>query len=337
MYNILKNILFKLDPETAHRLSLNALQCLHRCKLMHAFVSSKPFSKPCQVMGLSFPNPIGLAAGLDKNGEFIAALGTLGFGFIEIGTLTPKPQAGNPSPRLFRLIKEQALINRMGFNNKGIEHAVKTLEKTHYNGILGINIGKNKDTPLERAADDYMIGFRELWKFAHYMTINVSSPNTAGLRDLQQRDALTELLHLLKKEQARITKQHNKYVPLVVKISPDLSTDELAEMAEVFLQQHIDGIIATNTTLDRQHVKDSVYANEAGGLSGKPLQARSTAALQQLHTFIQGRIPLIASGGVMDIQSAQAKIDAGAKLVQVYTGLIYAGPSLLNELARIKL
>ena len=293
------------------------------------------FSQPRTIMGLTFPNPVGLAAGLDKNGDYIDALGALGFGFIEIGTVTPKPQIGNPKPRLFRLTEQEAIINRMGFNNKGIEHVVSRLEKTKYKGILGINIGKNKDTPLEKAIDDYLTGFRAFWKFASYITINISSPNTPGLRDLQQDDLLKSLLCVLKQEQQSVLLNHKKYVPLVVKIAPDISEEELHSIAAVLLKEKVDGVIATNTTIQREGVENSPYAKEAGGLSGKPLLTRSTQVISHLNAVLQDQIPIIASGGVMDEQAAQQKYAAGAKLLQVYSGFIYSGPGIVKRLASI--
>jgi len=281
-------------------------------------------------MGLSFPHPIGLAAGLDKNADYIDALATLGFSFIEIGTVTPKPQIGHSRPRLFRLPKQDAIINRMGFNNKGIDYVIRQLEKTSYRGILGINIGKNKDTPVEQAVDDYLLGFRRLWKYASYITLNISSPNTPGLRDLQQVDRLITLLTALKKEQHIIAKSH-RYIPLVVKISPDLSNIELRDLANILLQQQIDGVIATNTTIHREDIKNSPFAKEVGGLSGRPLQARSTQVIKQLHQLLQDKIPIIASGGVIDATAVQEKLNAGASLVQVYTGFIYQGPKIIQN------
>lgn len=328
MYSLLNKLLFCLPTETSHSLALRSIAMFHRIGLTKHL--PKPPRQPQTLMGLDFPNKIGLAAGLDKNADYINGLGALGFGFIEIGTITPKPQSGNPKPRLFRLVKEQAIINRMGFNNKGADYVAKQLAKTHYRGILGINIGKNRDTPNERAIDDYVICFRKLWPYASYITINISSPNTAGLRDLQQVQALSQLLATLKQEQQCVHQQHQRYIPLVVKISPDLSLDALADIANTLLEHKIDGVIATNTTVDREAVKDSSLANEAGGLSGKPLTSRSTAIVKALHEHLQDKIPIIASGGIMSRESIQEKLSAGAKLVQVYTGFIYAGLGLLS-------
>src|SRR3990167_6911537 len=285
MYTLIRQLLFKLDPEQSHHLALKALKIAQQLGLLNLFY--KRIDAPRTVMGLTFPNPVGLAAGLDKNADYVDALAALGFGFIEIGTVTPQPQVGNPKPRLFRLVKEEAIINRMGFNSKGVDYVKKQLEKIKYRGILGVNIGKNKDTPLDKAVDDYLIGFRALWKYASYITINISSPNTAGLRDLQQQAALTSLLETLKQEQKIIAKRDKKYVPLVVKISPDLSHDELSDIANVLLQQQIDGVIATNTTITRDGVEHSIYAKETGGLSGAPLRKRNTDIIKQLHTLLQ--------------------------------------------------
>ncbi len=314
MYKLIRPILFKLDPELTHTLALISLQFVYRMGLSRLF--SQPVSTPRTVMGLNFSNPVGLAAGFDKNGDYIDALAALGFGFIEIGTITPKPQTGNPRPRLFRLIKQQAIINRMGFNNKGMDYVAAQLKKIRYKGILGINIGKNAATPNEFAIQDYLACFRTLAPYASYMTINISSPNTTGLRNLQERSALVPLLQALKQEQ----QQSEHYVPLLVKISPDLSDTELTELANVLLEQKIDGVIATNTTI--------AHEGEKGGLSGEPLRQRSTDVIKQLHAHLGEHIPIIASGGVMDSASIQEKIDAGAKLVQVYTGFIYSGPGM---------
>lgn len=330
MYSLIKKILFQLNPETAHTLAMRGLKLANFFGLSRLLYAAP--NQPCTLMGLTFANRIGLAAGLDKNGDYIDALASLNFGFIEIGTVTPKPQPGNPLPRLFRLTEQEAIINRMGFNSKGIDYVIRNLEKTQYRGILGINIGKNKDTPLENAIDDYLTGFRAFWKFASYITINISSPNTAQLRDLQQSEALTNLLHALKQEQQVIFLEHKKYVPLVVKISPDVTQEELHAMANVFLKEKIDGVIATNTTIERSGVENSPYKNEVGGLSGKPLRARSTQVVTSLHSFLNDNIPIIASGGVMNANAAKEKFAAGAKLVQVYSGFIYQGPGIVKEM-----
>lgn len=326
MYSLLKNILFKLDPETAHTIALKSLQLTHAL----GFKWNKNLkADPISLMGLTFPNKIGLAAGLDKNADYIDALASIGFGFIEIGTVTPKAQAGNPKPRLFRLVEQEAIINRMGFNNKGAEYVVERLKQTRYRGILGINIGKNKDTPNEKAVEDYVYCFKLLSPFASYITINISSPNTQGLRDLQHGELLLNLLSTLKLEQAAA----QKYVPLVVKIAPDLNSEALKQTADILLKTKIDAVIATNTTLSREGVQTSIYASEAGGLSGRPLARRSTEVIQTLGEIFKGQVPIIASGGVMDANTARAKLQAGAKLLQVYSGFIYSGPEILAYLS----
>lgn len=331
MYGCIRALLFKLDPELSHAVALRGLKFAYQTGLLSCL--KKPASHPRSVMGLTFPNPVGLAAGLDKNGEYIDALSALGFGFIEIGTVTPKPQAGNPKPRLFRLVEQEAIINRMGFNSKGADYVVRQLQKTRYRGILGINIGKNKETPIEHAIDDYVFGFRQFWQYASYITINVSSPNTPHLRDLQQENFLGALLSTLKREQQAIFSTHQKYVPLVVKIAPDLSDEALKSIAHVLLSENIDGVIATNTTTSRIGVEQSPYANEQGGLSGYPLAARSTAVIKQLHAVLQNSIPIIASGGVMSAAAAQEKLSAGAQLVEIYSGFVYHGIELIQKIA----
>lgn len=324
LYPLIKKLLFCLPPEASHYFTLNSLRIAH----MLGLTSSKSnISSPRTLMGLNFPNPIGLAAGLDKNGDYIEPLAFLGFGFIEIGTVTPKPQSGNPKPRLFRLTNQEALINRLGFNNKGLDYVVESLKHTQYKGILGVNIGKNRDTPNEKAIDDYLLGFRRVAPYASYVTINISSPNTQALRELQHGDLLQSLLRTLKQEQAA----QKKYVPLVVKIAPDLTQEELEKIAEILLAEKMDGVIATNTTLSREGVEDSPYANEVGGLSGKPVFKRSTSIVNQLHKLLQGNIPIIGCGGILSAEDASEKIASGASLVQVYTGLIYRGPSLVAE------
>lgn len=324
-YSLLKKLLFQLDPETSHDLTLQALNIAHALKLTKLF-SQK--NSPCEVMGLQFPNRVGLAAGLDKNGDYIDALAALGFGFIEIGTIVPKPQEGNPKPRLFRLVEQEAIINRMGFNSKGVDYLVQKLQHIKFNGILGINIGKNRDTPNEKALDDYLLCFKRVAAYASYITINISSPNTQGLRDLQHGDALTQLLRALKQEQAA----QKKYVPLVVKISPDLTQQELRDTAEIIVTEKMDGVIATNTTLKRDGVEDSPFAKETGGLSGKPLTVLNTTVIKELREVLQDKIPIIGCGGIFSAQDAQEKFSTGAKLIQVYSGLIYRGPGLIAEL-----
>ena len=295
----------------------------------------KPASaRPVEIMGIEFPSPVGLAAGLDKNADHIDALAALGFGFIEVGTLTPRPQPGNPKPRLFRLQSERAIINRMGFNNKGIDHALEQIKRSRFKGVLGINIGKNFDTPVENAADDYLIGMRKSYVAATYIVVNLSSPNTPGLRSLQFGDELNKLLKLLKAEQASLNAEHGKHVPLVVKIAPDLSDDEIGLIASALLENEIEGVIATNTTLDRSLVQGSRLKDEAGGLSGAPLTEKSNHVIRVLSQALQGKIPIIGVGGILSGEDAKAKIAAGASLVQVYSGFIYRGPELIAESVR---
>ncbi len=333
MYTLFKKILFQFEPETSHTIAMRGLQFAYRCGLTRFISPSISTTQHSQtLMGLNFPNRVGLAAGLDKNADYIDALASLGFGFIEIGTVTPKPQTGNPKPRLFRLTKHEAIINRMGFNSKGVAYVKNNLMKMRYRGILGVNIGKNKETPNEKAIDDYLIGFRELWPYASYITINISSPNTPGLRELQESHFLKTLLSALKQEQHRISISQQKYVPLVLKISPDLSDEALRELSQIMLENKMDGVIATNTTIERKGVEDSPYAKEAGGLSGAPLRARSTQVIRELHHILQNNIPIIASGGIMDETSAKEKLEAGAVLLQIYTGFIYQGSGLIANI-----
>jgi len=329
--NLLKKFLFTLDPERAHHVALILLQCAYRLGFTQRWFSQ--IKDPYRTMGLLFPNRIGLAAGFDKNADYVDALASLGFGFIEIGTVTPKAQMGNPRPRLFRLTECLSIINRLGFNNKGIDYVEKKLSSIKYQGILGINIGKNRDTPIESAFQDYIICFQRLAFYASYIAINISSPNTGGLRDLQKCDALTTLLRALKREQQHFFAKHKKYVPLVVKISPDLSFKEVNEIATILREQKIDGVIATNTSIHREGLEKNDYKNELGGLSGKLLEERSTQILEHLQHVLKNDIPIIGVGGIMDRTSAKEKIAAGACLIQIYTGFIYKGPKLINELA----
>ncbi|MBI5938545.1 MAG: quinone-dependent dihydroorotate dehydrogenase [Betaproteobacteria bacterium] len=332
LYPLARPLLFKLDAETAHKLTLKALRDLQAAGLLGLAVQPVP-DNPRTVMGLDFPNPIGLAAGLDKNGECIDAWATLGFGFVEVGTVTPRPQPGNAKPRLFRLPRAEAIINRMGFNNDGIDALLANVARARYRGILGINIGKNFDTPIENAVDDYLIGLRKAYAPASYVTVNISSPNTKNLRDLQQGDELDRLLGALKSEQALLADRHGKYTPIAIKIAPDLDEAQIAEMAGLFRKHRIDGVIATNTTLSRQGVEGLPHGDEAGGLSGAPVRAKSTAVLAALHRKLAGEIPLIGVGGILSGADAKAKLAAGASLVQIYSGLIYRGPALIAECA----
>ena len=332
MYSLLRKALFTLPPETAHHFSLQSLQALNRLGLVKPFIQKNPSpSRPITVMGLDFPNRVGLAAGLDKDGEYIDALAALGFGCIEIGTVTPRPQAGNPPPRLFRLPQSEAIINRMGFNSKGVDYLIERVKKCKYTGTFGINIGKNFDTTPENAVEDYLIGFSKVYPYTDYITINISSPNTPGLRDLQYGDELQNLLSALKQRQAELANRFNYYVPLVVKISPDLDTAEIESMAAIFLEQNIDGLIATNTTVAREAVQGQIHAQEQGGLSGKPITQQSTAVIQQFSRAFAGKIPIIGVGGISSTQDAQDKLDAGASLLQIYTGFIYQGTDLIQQ------
>ncbi len=329
-YSLLRPILFILPPEIAHKVTLQNLNILYRLRLTKLFFRKIPYA-PCTIMGLEFPNPVGLAAGMDKNGEYIESLATLGFGFIEVGTVTPRPQAGNSYPRLFRLPKNQAIINRMGFNNKGVDNLVANIQKTHFSGILGINIGKNSDTPLENAIDDYLFCLNKVYPYADYVAINISSPNTPELRQLQHEEKLEQLLSALKQAQQQLTDKYDKYVPIVIKIAPDVTKSELDKIADKLLVYSIDGVIGTNTTTSRKGLTNVAHADEAGGLSGAPLSDSATDIIKQLNVKLQGKIPIIAAGGVMSALDAQEKRLAGASLIQIYTGLIYSGPALVKK------
>lgn len=335
LYPFFRSCLFQLDAETAHHLSLKALKFSESSGILSLLTREKETSSPIELMGLKFPNRIGLAAGLDKDGDCVDALGRLGFGFIEMGTITPRPQAGNPKPRLFRLVPHEAIINRMGFNNPGIDAGVENVRKSKsFAGVIGFNIGKNKDTPNENAADDYLICLRKAYSVADYVAVNLSSPNTPGLRDLQSAEASARLLGQLKSEQQKLTSEHGNYVPLLFKVAPDLDEEQIRDLSKVFLDGGLDGLIATNTTLDRQAVAQHPHAKEAGGLSGKPLLRKSNEVLQAFSSHLAGRIPIIGVGGVSSSEDAQEKIQAGASLVQIYTSFIYQGPQLVWQLAR---
>lgn len=329
-YSFIRPALFCLEAEQAHHLTLSALKLGQRLGLL----TVKPQAAEtgtCSVMGLNFPNKVGLAAGLDKNGDYIDGLAALGFGFIEIGTVTPRPQAGNPKPRLFRLPEHQAIINRMGFNNDGVEALVKNVAASQYKGILGINIGKNASTPIHQATDDYVTCLKAVYNQASYITINISSPNTQNLRTLQTGDALVDLLVALKAQQAALADQFGRYVPLAVKIAPDLSDTEIDIMAKLFIHHKIDGVIATNTTLSRNAISGHALANEAGGLSGAPVTELSNQVIKRLAARLDDALPIIGAGGILSGNDAKNKLAAGASLVQVYSGLIYQGPSLIAE------
>tara|TARA_B110001469_G_scaffold13830_1_gene13961 strand:- start:278 stop:1282 length:1005 start_codon:yes stop_codon:yes gene_type:complete len=323
-------VLFQFSAETAHDLTLDALAAGARLRLLPA-LAPKVAHVPVSVMGLEFPNPVGLAAGLDKNAAAIDGLAALGFGFVEVGTVTPKPQPGSLKPRLFRLPKAGALINRMGFNNHGVDHLVENIKKAKFKGVLGINIGKNFDTPVEDAAADYLICMQKVYAHASYIAVNISSPNTPGLRDLQYGESLSQLLLVLKQEQAALQKLHGRYVPLAVKIAPDMDDEQLQGVAHCLLEHKIDGVIATNTTLGREGVADLEFGDEAGGLSGSPVKQKSNQTIADLFAILGEQVPIIGVGGVSSGADALEKLAAGAKLVQVYSGLIYQGPGLVKQ------
>lgn len=330
MYNLARELLFKLSPETSHELSIDMIGAGGRLGL-NGLLSKSPASLPVKVMGLEFPNPVGLAAGLDKNGDAIDGFAQLGFGFIEIGTVTPRAQPGNPKPRLFRLPEAEAIINRMGFNNHGVDHLLARVQAAKFKGVLGINIGKNFDTPVENAVDDYLLCLDKVYAHASYVTVNVSSPNTPGLRSLQFGDSLKQLLEALRQRQEDLAQEHGKRVPLAIKIAPDMSDEETVQVADALVQAGMDAVIATNTTLSRDGVKGLEHADEAGGLSGAPVRDKSTHIVQVLAAELAGRLPIIAVGGITEGRHAAEKIAAGASLVQIYSGFIYKGPALIRE------
>lgn len=331
LYPFVRKALFQLDPERAHEFTFKQLRRITGTPL-EFLVRQSVASKPVTCMGLSFKNPLGLAAGLDKDGECIDALGAMGFGFIEVGTVTPRPQAGTDKPRLFRIVEAEGLINRMGFNNRGVDNLVENVKKSHFGGVLGINIGKNKDTPVEQGKDDYLICMEKVYSYAGYIAVNISSPNTPGLRTLQYGEALDDLLTAIKTKQIELQQKHHKYVPVAVKIAPDLSHEELIQVADSLVRHNIDGVIATNTTLDRKLVNGFNYCEQAGGLSGRPLQLHSTEIIRQLSQELQGRLPIIGVGGIDSVIAAREKIDAGASLVQIYSGFIFKGPGLIKDI-----
>lgn len=333
MYSLLRAALFKLPPETAHHLTLSSLNTLYKLGLSSLVAPAIP-DDTRTVMGIQFPNPVGLAAGLDKNGECMDGLASLDFGFIEIGTITPLPQPGNPRPRLFRLPEASAIINRMGFNNMGVGALIANVQRAHYKGILGINIGKNAATPIENAASDYLTCLRRVYAHASYITVNISSPNTKNLRQLQDEAALDDLLSKLKAEQQILADKHGKYVPIALKIAPDLVDEQIAQIASLLMRHRIDGVIATNTTLSREGVEHLIHGNEAGGLSGAPVRDKSTAVIRKLASHLQAALPIIGAGGILTGADAVEKIAAGASLVQLYSGLIYRGPKLVAECAK---
>jgi dihydroorotate dehydrogenase len=331
LFSLARAALFKLDPERAHDLTLKSLRALGpAAALLGAGADS---NEAREVFGIRFPNPVGLAAGMDKNGEYIDALAALGFGFVEIGTVTPRPQPGNPRPRVFRLVEEQAIINRLGFNNVGVEQLVKNVGRAAYRGVLGINIGKNFDTPIDRAVDDYVTCLEAVYDAATYVAVNISSPNTKGLRDLQVAPRLDELLGEVMAARARLA-GGARPKPILVKVAPDLDREQIHSIAQLVTRHKVDGLIATNTTVSRDAIAGHPLASEQGGLSGKPVFAKSTAVLTQLFAALGGKVPLIGVGGILSGRDAKTKMDAGASLVQVYTGFIYRGPELIGEARR---
>ena len=331
LYPIVRPALFKLDPERAHELTFQQLRFISGTPL-EALIRQQLPSRPVTCMGLRFDNALGLAAGLDKNAECIDAFGAMGFGFVEVGTVTPRAQAGNDKPRMFRLVEAEGIINRMGFNNLGVDHLVENVKKARFKGILGINIGKNKDTAVENGKEDYLICMEKVYAHAGYIAINISSPNTPGLRTLQYGEALDDLLASIKAKQKALEQQHLKYVPVAVKIAPDLSEEELIQIADSLVRHNIDGVIATNTTLDRALVNGLKYSTETGGLSGRPVQSRSTAVIKRLAQELNGALPIIGVGGIDSLTAAREKIAAGAALVQIYSGFIYKGPGLIKDI-----
>jgi len=330
LYSLARPFLFCLDAERAHDLALTSIETAYRVGL-NPLLALRPAPLPVSVFGVDFVNPVGLAAGLDKNGAYVDALAALGFGFVEVGTTTPRPQAGNPKPRMFRLPEYEAVINRLGFNNGGVDALVRNVERAKFTGVLGINIGKNKDTPNERATDDYLYCLDRVYARASYVTVNISSPNTQGLRDLQEEDTLKRFVGTLRERQEQLAARHGAHKPMLLKIAPDLSEPELDGIAAVLLEAKIDGLICTNTTIDRSAVAGARAANETGGLSGKPLMAKATAVLRGMAQRLGGKIPLIGVGGITRGADAAEKFAAGASLVQFYSGLVYRGPGLIGE------
>ena len=333
IYPLLRRVLFRFEPERAHAVSMTLLEIAYRLGLSRLLFGKRMIA-PVKILGLEFPNAVGLAAGLDKNGEHIDALAACGFGFVEVGTVTPRPQPGNPQPRLFRLEKDQAIINRMGFNNKGVDYLVDRVRSSRRDCIIGINIGKNRETSLENAVDDYLTAFERVYPHADYVTVNISSPNTPGLRDLQHGEELQRLLGLLKQRQRELSEQYRSYRPLLVKIAPDLDDDEIRQLVVTLIDNQIDGVIATNTSNQRPDLESTRLAAEQGGLSGRPIQQQSDHVLSVLVDALDGRIPVIAVGGIMTAADAARKLQAGAALVQIYTGFIYAGPKLIADICR---
>ena len=335
LYPLIRKFFFALDAENAHGIGMRGVSLLS-CSGLASVVAKPVPACPVEVMGLRFPNPVGLAAGLDKNGDHIDGLAALGFGFLEIGTVTPRPQPGNPRPRLFRIPEKQAIINRMGFNNAGVDRLIANVKAANFpkqGGILGINIGKNFDTPIERAADDYLACLEKVYPLASYVTVNISSPNTRNLRELQKDEALDALLAPLKAAQTRLADTHGRYVPMALKIAPDLEPEQIAGIADLLRRHRMDSVVATNTTIGRSGVEGCVNADETGGLSGAPLFKASTEVVRKLAGALKGEVPIIGVGGIMSGDDAAEKIAAGARLVQFYSGFIYRGPDLVSEAA----
>ena len=336
-YNAIRPVLFKLDAETSHNITLSTLATVSRSKVLTAALRafcSPQIHKPVDIMGITFPNAVGLAAGLDKHGRACNAFHAMGFGWVELGTVTPLPQPGNPRPRLFRLPEKHAIINRFGFNSVGLEEFIKNIKRANPNIIKGINIGKNAATSLGKAEQDYVIALREVCIYADYVAINISSPNTKNLRDLQQDDALDSLLCTLNLQRQKLVDQHGRAIPLVVKISPDIDENQIATIAKLLRKHKMDGVAASNTTISRKEVQNHQFGNEVGGLSGPPVRELSTNVIHKLNYHLQGEIPIIGIGGIDDVQSAEEKFSAGASLVQLYSGFIYKGPGLIQDILK---
>jgi dihydroorotate dehydrogenase len=331
LYRLARTGFFQLDAEKVHDLAIQNFKRFTGTPIDLLYRQQLP-QRPVECRGLTFKNPVGLAAGLDKNGECIDAFAAMGFGFVEVGTVTPRPQAGNDKPRLFRLVEVEGIINRMGFNNLGVDNLIENVKKSNYDGILGINIGKNKDTPIEKGAEDYLICMEKVYQYAGYIAVNISSPNTPGLRSLQYGEVLDDLLSKLKTKQSELEAKYRKYVPLALKIAPDLNDDEISQICMSLIKNNIDGVIATNTTLDRSIVEGIKHCDEAGGLSGRPVQSRSTEVVRRLHQELGDQLPIIGVGGIDSYVAAKEKMMAGAKLVQVYSGFIYKGPGLVRDI-----
>ncbi|MGX5173588.1 quinone-dependent dihydroorotate dehydrogenase [Aliikangiella sp. IMCC44653] len=335
LYPLVRFILFRMDPERTHDLTLKWLKRIEKSPFRW-MITQKVVDNPVEIFGIKFPNKLGLAAGLDKNGMCIDAFAALGFGHIEVGTVTPRPQPGNPKPRLFRVTQANGLINRFGFNNDGVDQLIENIKSAKYTGVLGINIGKNFDTPVEQATQDYLICMEKVYPYASYITVNISSPNTANLRQLQFGEALDELISAIKQKQAELSESFKRRIPVLIKIAPDLTEAEVISLAKTFKKHCVDGVIATNTTASREQVQGLKHAHEQGGLSGAPVFEQSTKILKLLVEQVDGQFPIIGVGGIDSIETAQAKLDAGAELIQIYSGFIYKGPSLISKLAKLK-